>query len=116
MNGILLSDDLIFISRISATGKAHGLTVIAVKTAESLLKKVKEDQPGGVILDLQNPTLELPALIEELRLLGSLNVVAYGSHVDVDRLKAAREAGIDQVMPRSQFVEKLESELASWLS
>ena len=37
--------------------------------------------------------------------------VAYGSHVDKDRLDAARAAGCDEVLPRSRF----SSELPAWL-
>ena len=115
MNGLLLSDDLIFTSRIVATARACGLAVVAAKTVEVLLAKAKDAPPAGVILDLHNPTLDVPALLAALKSLGSPRVVAYGSHVDAERLKAARQAGVDLVMPRSQFVEKLESDLPGWL-
>jgi DNA-binding NarL/FixJ family response regulator len=116
VTGLLLSDDLIFTSRILATARAHGLAMTAAKTQEALLAKVMESPPSGVILDLHNPTLDVPEFLAALKLLGSPRVVAYGSHVDAERLKAARQAGVDLVMPRSQFVAKLESDLASWLN
>lgn len=115
MNGLLLSDDLIFTSRIVATARAHGLVVIAAKTVDAMLAKAKDAPPAGVILDLHNPTLDVPALLAELNSLGSPKVVAYGSHVDAERLKAARAAGCDLVLPRSAFVEKLENDLPGWL-
>jgi DNA-binding NarL/FixJ family response regulator len=115
VSGLLLSDDLIFTSRILATARAHGLAMTAAKTQEALVAKAKDAPPAGVILDLHNPTLDVPALLEALKTLGSPRVVAYGSHVDAERLKAARAAGCDLVLPRSAFVEKLESELPSWL-
>ena len=116
MNGLLLSDDLIFTSRIVATARAHGLTVMAAKTVEALLAKAKDAPPAGVILDLHNPTLDVPELLIALMSLGSPRVIAYGSHVDTERLKAARQAGVDLVMPRSQFVAKLESDIPAWLA
>lgn len=114
MTGFLLSDDLIFTSRVTATARAHGLTVVAAKTADALLAKAAAVPPGGVILDLHNPTLDVAAVLAALKPLG-VRVVAYGSHVDAERLKAARQAGCDLVMPRSQFVEKLETDLPTWL-
>jgi hypothetical protein len=42
-------------------------------------------------------------------------VVAYGSHVDTERLRAARSAGCDPVLPRSKFVEELPKALPQWL-
>ncbi len=114
MSGLLLSDDLIFTSRILATARAHGLAMTAAKTQDALLAKAKDAPPTGVILDLHNPTLDLSSLLSGLRSLGA-RVIAYGSHVDAERLKAARATGCDLVLPRSAFVEKLESDLASWL-
>ncbi|MBL8868111.1 MAG: hypothetical protein KF873_05465 [Gemmataceae bacterium] len=115
MSGLLLSDDLIFTSRILATARAHGLAMTAAKTQDALLAKTKDAPPTGVILDLHNPTLDLSALLSELKSLGT-RVIAYGSHVDAERLKAARATGCDLVLPRSAFVEKLENELNNWLS
>ena len=71
-----------------------------------------------VIVDLAFPGLDLPDLI---RRLGEVcasppRVVAYGSHVDTQTLRAAREAGCDVVLPRSKFVEDLPRELPAWLA
>jgi DNA-binding NarL/FixJ family response regulator len=116
VTGLLLSDDLIFTSRILATARAHGLAMAAAKTQEALLANARASPPAGVILDLHNPSLDLPALLSEVKSLGAIRVVAYGSHVDAERLKAARASGCDLVLPRSAFVDRLESDLPVWLS
>lgn len=113
MTGLLLSDDLMFTSRIVATARAHGRDVVAVKTAESLFAKAAESPPAGVIVDLHNPTLDVATLRAGLP---GVRIVAYGSHVDAERLRAARQAGCDLVLPRSAFVERLEAEIAGWLA
>ena len=38
-----------------------------------------------------------------------VRVIGFGSHVDVARLKAARAAGCDEVLPRSAFFEGLDA-------
>ena len=71
-----------------------------------------------MILDLQNPGLDLPALLAELKAAcpAMPRVTAYGSHVEAEVLRAAREAGCDLVLPRSKFVKELDGQIAAWLS
>lgn len=113
----MLSDDLIFTSRVTATARAHGLHVATAKTAEAALTLAKQSPPTGVLVDLQNPGLDLTVFLAGLREAcpAMPRVIGYGSHVAMDVLKAARLAGCDQVMPRSQFAAQLENGLAEWL-
>jgi CheY-like chemotaxis protein len=106
---LLLSDDLIFTSRIIATGRDLGLPIQPVRSADALLALARRQTPRCVIVDLANPGLTIGDFIRRLREGGSPApfVVAYGSHVDTATLRAAREAGCDIVWPRSKFVEEL---------
>jgi CheY-like chemotaxis protein len=117
MHGLMLCDDLIFFSRVAGAARAAGLTVRQAKSVSDLVTFAKQAAPQGVILDLQNPGLDLPTLLEELRTACPTmpRVIAYGSHVDAGSLRAARQAGCDRVMPRSQFAEELESAIAEWM-
>ena len=116
--GLLLSDDLIFTSRITATARALGLTVKAARSVEALAALARQQTPSGVLIDLGNPGLDVPDLLAQLR--GACpvmpRVVAYGSHVDAAGLRAARAAGCDLVLPRSAFVEQLPTALGEWLA
>jgi CheY-like chemotaxis protein len=114
--GLLLSDDLIFISRIVATAKAQGLNLKSARSAANLVALARQQRPGCVIVDLANPGLILPELLRELAEVCEPlpRLVAYGSHVDTDTLRAARAAGCDPVWPRSKFVEELATALPEW--
>ena len=116
--GLMLTDDLIFFSRVSATARANGLVVRQARSADALLTLATQTPPGGVLLDLQNPGLDLAALLTGLRAACPTmpRVVAFGSHVEAATLKAARDAGCDRVVPRSKFVAELEEGLAGWLN
>jgi DNA-binding NarL/FixJ family response regulator len=118
VTGLVLSDDLIFVSRIAATAQAAGLVVRQARTPAELVGLAKKDPPGGVLLDLQNPGLELAALLAELRAACPVmpRVTGYGSHVEAELLRSAREAGCDLVLPRSKFVRELDGQIAAWLS
>ena len=115
-SGLLLSDDLIFSSRILGTAREFSLSLKTARSMSILLRLAQEQRPTCILLDLGNPGLVLPELMTQLRATCSLmpRVLAYGSHVDAAALKAAREAGCDPVLPRSKFVEELPLRLADW--
>jgi DNA-binding NarL/FixJ family response regulator len=116
-HAILLSDDLIFTSRVTGTGRDLGLPVRPARTADDVLALAGQLSPTCVIVDLSNPGLVIDDLIAGLAALPVRpRVVAYGSHVDTATLRAAREAGCDFVMPRSKFVEELPTSLPAWLA
>jgi CheY-like chemotaxis protein len=116
-DGLMLCDDLIFFSRVSGAARAAGLTVRMVRSAADLLTAARAAAPRGVIIDVHNPGLDLPALLAELKEAcpAMPRVIAYGSHVEAAVLRAARAAGCDRVLPRSQFVEELEGKIGEWL-
>ena len=105
-------------SRIAATAKAAGLAVRQARTPAELIALAGKDPPGGVILDLQNPGLDLPALLADCAppARSMPRITAYGSHVEAESLRSAREAGCDLVLPRSKFVKELDGQIAEWLS
>jgi CheY-like chemotaxis protein len=116
--GLLLSDDLIFTSRVLAEARALGLTVTPVRSVAALVDQAQRQSPHGILLDLAFPGLDLDRLLDELRAPGAPlpRLIAYGPHVEAAMLRAARAAGCDPVLPRSKFVEALPTELACWLA
>jgi CheY-like chemotaxis protein len=116
--GLLLSDDLMFTSRITGTAHSLGLSIKPVRSVVALQTLVQQQTPSCVIVDLANPGLVIADLIGWLHTscVPVPRVVAYGSHVDTATLQAAREAGCDVVLPRSKFVEELPSKLPEWMA
>src|SRR5262245_52349032 len=115
--GLLLSDDLMFTSRIVATAAQLGLAVRSARSQAALENLAAGRPPRCVILDLSNPGLAVADLLRRFRETGQPPfVVAYGSHVDTATLRAAREAGCDVVLPRSKFVEELPKSLPAWFA
>ena len=114
--GLLLCDDLLFASKVTATAAAHGLAVTVRKSPEELLAAAAANPPAGVIVDLHTPGLEIETLIVRLNATGPVRVIGFGSHVDKETLAAAKAAGCNEVMPRSKFVKELEENLPRWFS
>lgn len=113
MPGLLLSDDLLFSSKITGTAAARGLTVHLARTPAALVELSAKIPFHAVLLDLHHPQLDLAALLPALN---APRVIAYGSHVEAETLRAARVAGCHLVLPRSKFVERLPHDLPEWLA
>jgi CheY-like chemotaxis protein len=112
--GLLLCDDLLFASKVTATAAAHGLAVRVCKTPVALAQGLTA-APAAVILDLQTPGLDVAGLLAGMRD-PRPKVIGFGSHVDKATLEAARTAGCDEVVPRSKFVKELDEKLPMWLT
>ncbi|MGF1578062.1 MAG: hypothetical protein ACFCD0_01730 [Gemmataceae bacterium] len=116
--GFLLSDDMIFTSRITGIAGYYELDLKVVPSAERLQAEAPDANPSCVIVDVHNPGLQIDDLVTFLRkhCEPSLFILGYGSHVAADVLKAARQAGCDLVLPRSKFVEDMPNEMPNWFA
>lgn len=114
---IVLSDDLLFSSRITGVAGSLGCTVKIASTAEILQRLLTETPAHCVILDLSNASLRIDTFLAWMKSTVKRLpcVIAYGSHVDTETLRSARAAGCDVVLPRSQFVEQLPEKFAQWI-
>jgi CheY-like chemotaxis protein len=103
-------DDLIFSIKISTAAKSLGVELYFERSADRVVSTVREKQPSLVIFDLNSARLQPLAAIAALKAdpgLNTIRTLGYVSHVDTATIEAAREAGIDQVLARSAFSERL---------
>jgi DNA-binding NarL/FixJ family response regulator len=109
-------DDLLFRSKIRAVAKHVNAEVAFAQTGEEILAQARAVKPSLVIFDLNSqksdPIATIAALKDDQACAG-VRAIAFASHVHVDLIDAARRAGADQVMPRSQFAGNLAEILAS---
>lgn len=61
----------------------------------------------GMEADVVVVDLSRPGVLDVLPQLAGRRVIGFGSHVDTERLDAARAAGCTEVLPRSQFFARL---------
>lgn len=115
---LLLCDDLMWSSRISGTAQALGVKVLAVPSLDKLDAVARRQPPKCIILDLSAARAPVAEIVARLRAVCEAppRFVAFGSHVDTATLQAARDAGCDPVLPRSQLAEGLAELLQQWLS
>ena len=85
----------------------------AVKTAKSrdaALDEMRAERPALVILDLDNPRTDPLGIVAAMKAdaeLARIPTMGFVSHVRTELIAAARQAGVDNVMPRSAFAGQL---------
>ena len=109
---VVLCSDLFFSSSIEGTASQHSVPCRVVGSIDQLTETLAAGSVRRVIVDLEHPGLDVAAVVsllpESSRPESSRpETFAFGPHVKVEQLKAARAAGIDHVLPRSQFSERL---------
>lgn len=109
-------DDLIFSVRISTAARQLGVDVYFERDAAQVVPRIREKRPALVIFDLNSGRLDPLGAIRSIKTdpeLQSVRTLGFVSHVDSETIDAARRAGIDQVLARSAFVERLGDILTS---
>ena len=72
-------------------------------------------RPAVAVIDLHERALDPTAAITDAKAAGA-RVLAFGRHTEPATLRAARDAGADLVVPRSQLAEELPELLRSLLA
>jgi CheY-like chemotaxis protein len=109
-------DDLIFSIKISTAAKQLGAEVYFERAAGQVVSRVREKRPSLVIFDLNSVRMDPLAAIRTMKSdpeLQPIRTLGYVSHVDSATIDAARAAGIDQVLARSAFADRLGQILTS---
>lgn len=102
-DGLLLTRDLMFTSKITSTASSLGLRIDTVGTIEQLELRIAEASLRVVFLDLNCADFDPSLVVAAFPSADRPRMIAFGSHVDEARLTQARAAGCDDVMPRSKF-------------
>ena len=113
---VCVLDDLLFSVKISTTAKAVGADVYFERTPDMALARIKEKQPSLAIFDLNSARLDPLRVIAQLKAdpeTRAIKTLGFVSHVHTDTIAAAREAGIDEVLARSAFADRLGEILSS---
>lgn len=105
-------EDLLFSSKIRTAGKQVDAELVFARTSGEILEKARAG--GGrvrlVLFDLNASKTDPLATIAALKGdpdLSRIRVLGFASHVHVDLIRAARQAGADDVLPRSAFAANL---------
>jgi DNA-binding NarL/FixJ family response regulator len=104
---LALVTDMIFQAKILETARQLGVSVRVAASGVEFERALASDAPPLAIVDLNAGDGALAA-IKRLRAAGrDVRVVAFCSHVQTELARRARDAGADEVLPRSRFSKEL---------
>jgi hypothetical protein len=104
---LYLAADLLWATRIRSTADSIGVPARPARTLDMLTARLGDSPVRGVVIDLEGENSL--ALIAHLRRPDAsasekaVRIVAWGPHVEVEKLRAAKAAGADAVMARGAF-------------
>ena len=99
-----------FSSKIKTAANGLGVDLRFSRSVDGALETMRKNPTTMVIFDLNNERISALAIVAAMKqdpALASIPTVGFGSHVNVDVLDAARQAGVGEVLPRSAFVQQL---------
>ena len=115
---LAIIDDLMFTSKVKAAAAHLGVPISFARSSAAALAEMRSAPPTLVILDLNNPRTDPLGTVGQMKadpLLTKIPIVGYASHVQTDVIEAARKAGVDDVLARSAFTQRLPEILARGL-
>jgi hypothetical protein len=116
--GIVLSRDLFFSERVTATAEVLGYRMLRIGDPAQVGAVLETRRPRVVVLDLTAGELVAPGALAAYRQTTGPATwyIAVGPHVQAELLDAARQAGCQVVLPRSKFSNELPALLRKYFS
>jgi PleD family two-component response regulator len=107
---LAILNDLMFTSRMKTAAAQLGVTIAFARSRDAALADMRKSVPALVILDLNDTRTDPLGTVSGMKqdpALAGIPTVGFASHVQTDVIDAARHAGVDEVMARSAFTQRL---------
>jgi DNA-binding NarL/FixJ family response regulator len=103
-----LVTDLFFRSKLDAVAESLGVEVRYASTLDAAARHCASRHPALVFADLSDAAFPAAETAARIRAdAPGARIIGFASHVDLKSLKAAREAGFDLTLSRSEFTARL---------
>jgi len=103
---ILLDTDLFFVVKVRTTLQHAGYDVRTARSLADFTRRLVADTPALALVNTAIAGVDWRAAIVAARE-AHIPVIAFGSHVDLERQQAAREAGATRVIANSKLAADL---------
>jgi DNA-binding NarL/FixJ family response regulator len=114
MKALALVRDLFFRAKIDAVAAAVGAEVEYASSLDAVAARISTTHPSVIFTDLSDATFPALETLKQIHAASpGTRVIGFASHVDLKSLKAAREAGYDLTLSRSEFTAQLPDLLKS---
>jgi len=118
LTGVLVSRDLIFITKIKGSAADLGYAMLVASTQSQAESMIASCRPPVILVDLTGGRMAESGALRAYQAVAGADawLIAFGPHVDVDALAAAKAVGFHVVLPRSIFTAKLPEFLDRYFS
>jgi len=100
--------DLFFRSKLDAVAASLGVEIAYASDIANAVRRATESSPSVVFADLSDAVFPAAETAAQMRsAASSARLIGFASHIDLKPLKAAREAGFDLALSRSEFTARL---------
>ncbi len=100
--------DLFFRSKLDAVAASLGAEILYASDLANASRRAAEAKPAVVFADLSDASFPARDTASKIREAApGAKLIGFASHVDLKPLRAAREAGFDQTLSRSEFTARL---------
>jgi DNA-binding NarL/FixJ family response regulator len=104
----LVRRDLFFRSKLDAVAESLGAEILYASDLTNAARRATEKQPSIVFADLSDAAYPAADTAAQIRAAApDAKLIGFASHIDLKPLRAAREAGFDQTLSRSEFTARL---------
>ncbi|MGH7925800.1 MAG: hypothetical protein ACREQH_14545 [Candidatus Binatus sp.] len=111
---LALVRDLFFRSKIDAVATGVGADVEYASSLDAIAARCAAVHPSIVFTDLSDAAFPAAETLKQIRACApGARAIGFASHVDLKPLKAAREAGYELTLSRSEFTARLPDLLRS---
>jgi DNA-binding NtrC family response regulator len=104
---VILCSDMLFLSKITGTARELGYTFCTALSCNKAAASLSNETRQLLLIDLTQQNLDWGLLESIHQRNDSISSIAFGPHVNTERLAKASEIGCTQVLPRSQFSAQL---------
>ena|SRR5580704_3364913 len=100
--------DLFFRSKLDAVAESLGAEILYASDLENASRRAAENTPTVIFADLSDVAFPAGDTAAKIRAAApGAKLIGFASHVDLKPLRAAREAGFDHTLSRSEFTARL---------
>ena len=108
MKALGLIRDLFFRAKIDAVAAVVGAEVEYASSLDAVAPRCAATPPSIIFTDLSDAAFPALETLTKIRAIApNARVIGFASHVDLKSLKAARAAGYDLTLSRSEFTTHL---------
>jgi DNA-binding NarL/FixJ family response regulator len=108
MKALALVRDLFFRAKIDAVASVVGAEVEYASSLHAVAARISATHPSIIFTDLSDATFPASETLKQIRAAApAARAIGFASHVDLKSLKAARAAGYDLTLSRSEFTAQL---------